>query len=467
MPIQPKFSLSQDNEYVYVKINVPHIRVTNTELIAESNNFTFYCQPYLLKLSFPGDINGESEKCKAVYNVDEEDGVVLANLPKKVPGEHFDDLDMTTKLLTKVMKQNEKISIPSIDIISSTTNIGADTDDDADSSLDIGTSVSTVLNINPTYGFNNKYSNILGKLVGDNFIGLLELSEPDKINNNLRRELRIAKENELFDPSRYLGDHFDGIYDDIYINALNFKPNIQFTSQNIEELGQFKNREYLLNDNEINYLLLGLVDIIYAYSYNYRINNGDIEIVGNNEIAYNVVKISSLLSWCDNYNSDTVYNVLVSVCRRSVIYPYIRRWDITLLVLNDILNIFASGKKVLLSCLLHIYKIFEFGHSYYILNKLYIIDYITWIQGLKSDILEKFVLELEKSVNLFKLQGKNDCCFKLNELEEWADSIINNDEEANDIPFHFYQFNTTDNILLKKKNDKVDSLELLLQKIHI
>lgn len=464
MPIQPKFSLSQNNENICVKIYVPHIRVTNIELIAENNNFTFYCQPYLLKLTFPGDIDGDNEKCRAVYNVDEEDGVVLANLPKKIPGEYFDDLDMTTKLFTKLTKQNEKISIPSIDIISSTTNIDADIDDDADNNIE---AVSSGLNLNPTYGFNNKYSNILGKLVGDNFIGLLELSEPDKINNNLRRELRLAKENESFDPSRYLGDHFDGIYDDIYINALEFKPSIHFTPKHIEELGQFKNREYLLNDNDINNLLLGLVDIVYAYLYNCRINNGDIEIVDNNEIAYNIVKISSLFSWCDNYDNDSLYNVLVSLCRRTVIYPYIRRWDITLLVTNDLLHIFASGKKVLLSCLLHVYKIFEYGHSYYILNKLYIIDYITWIQSLKTDVLEKFVLDLEKSVHLIKMHGKSDCCFKLNELEEWADSVINNDEEANDIPSHFYQFSLTDNILLKKGGDKVDGLELLLQKIHI
>ena len=96
-----------------------------------------------------------------------------------------------------------------------------------------------------------------------------------------------------------MGDYFDGINDDIYINSLEFKPNIQFTLQNIEQLSQFKNREYLLNDKEINNLLLGLVDIIYAYLYNCRINNGDIEVIGNNEIAFNITKISSLFSWCD------------------------------------------------------------------------------------------------------------------------------------------------------------------------
>ncbi len=478
MPIQPKFALSQDNDYVYVRINVPHIRVTNTELIAESNNFTFYCQPYLLKLTFPGEIDGEHENCKAIYNVDDEDGVVIANLPKKIPGEHFNDLDMTSKLLTKLSKQNEKITIPSIDVISSTTNDDIDIDiDDHDISNESDMMVSSVLKIYPTYGFNNKYSNILGKLVRDNFIGLFELLEPDKVNNNLRRELRIAKENELFDPSRYLGDYFDGINDDIYINSLEFKPNIQFTSQNIEQLSQFKNREYLLNDKEVNNLLLGLVDIIYAYLYNCRINNGDIEVIGNNEIAFNITKISSLFSWCDTYDNDSVYNVLVSVTRRSIIYPYLRRWDLTMLVLNDLLNIFTLGKKILLSCLLHIYKIFEYGHSYYILNKLYVIDYITWIQNLKTETLEKFVLELKNNIDLFTLTGKNDCCFKLNELEDWANRVIHNEDDeesdddtnnSNEIPSQFYQFNLTDNILLKnnQKNNNGE-LEILLQKLHI
>ena len=94
-----------------------------------------------------------------------------------------------------------------------------------------------------------------------------------------------------------------------------------------------------------------------------------------------------------------------------------------------------------------------------------------------NKILIKFVLELKNDIDLFTLTGKNDCCFKLNELEDWANRVIYNEDDeeseddtnnSNEIPSQFYQFNLTDNILLKNNQKKNNGeLEILLQKLHI
>ena len=39
MPILPRFSLTQDDEYVFIKIIVPHVRVSSAEIEIENSSF--------------------------------------------------------------------------------------------------------------------------------------------------------------------------------------------------------------------------------------------------------------------------------------------------------------------------------------------------------------------------------------------------------------------------------------------
>ena len=95
----PSFKISQDKEYIYIDINVPYIRISNCDFYIEETLFSFYCKPYFLKLHLPKPIV-DDDRAKAVYNLEEDNGTIHVTAPKKTPGEHFEDLQMLTKLLS-------------------------------------------------------------------------------------------------------------------------------------------------------------------------------------------------------------------------------------------------------------------------------------------------------------------------------------------------------------------------------
>ena len=59
MPITPRFSLSQSCTHLELRIYLPHIRVSksNMELVVDGTSVHFYASPYLLVLpNLPGEL---------------------------------------------------------------------------------------------------------------------------------------------------------------------------------------------------------------------------------------------------------------------------------------------------------------------------------------------------------------------------------------------------------------------------
>lgn len=50
--ITPRFSLSQDASFIYIRIELKYAKVSNADFEVEDNEFTFYLDPYFLKLTF-------------------------------------------------------------------------------------------------------------------------------------------------------------------------------------------------------------------------------------------------------------------------------------------------------------------------------------------------------------------------------------------------------------------------------
>lgn len=100
MPITPKFSLRQDDEYLYVDVVVPYVKVTSMEFaVVDGTQFSFYCKPYLLKLNLPGPVIDEDERAEALYDPDREHGLLVVKLVKANRGEVFPNLDLISVLL--------------------------------------------------------------------------------------------------------------------------------------------------------------------------------------------------------------------------------------------------------------------------------------------------------------------------------------------------------------------------------
>ena len=74
-----------------------HFQASEVELYIEGPEFKFFCQPYYLSLSFDHPVT-ETMAASAKYDIST--GVLTIVLPKVTPGQHFDNLEMITKLLT-------------------------------------------------------------------------------------------------------------------------------------------------------------------------------------------------------------------------------------------------------------------------------------------------------------------------------------------------------------------------------
>ena len=56
MPVTPRFRITQTAQALEITINVPHIRVGDAEFHVNGLDFSFFCKPYLLRLTLPGAV---------------------------------------------------------------------------------------------------------------------------------------------------------------------------------------------------------------------------------------------------------------------------------------------------------------------------------------------------------------------------------------------------------------------------
>jgi protein SHQ1 len=219
--IVPRFSISQTESLLVIKIYVPYVRVSEAEIFAENNEFTFYCKPYYLKIAFEGEIS-EDDNCKAQYDPNEENGIIVAELPKLVPGTHFPDLDLPSKLLlNRKLADSSKYQFPSIAVISESNDPSIPSDELNEDSLALPPPPVLAPLLKPHYGFNHKYCDVL-RHQREEILTIFSIANPDDIPAHQRREIRLAQEISSFDADRYLGDLLEGTEDPIHIEAMSY-----------------------------------------------------------------------------------------------------------------------------------------------------------------------------------------------------------------------------------------------------
>jgi protein SHQ1 len=132
---------------------------------------------------------------------------------------------------------------------------------------------------------------------------VIDLPEPDATCVEERKRLRIENEDEKFDDDHYLADLFDN--DLIEESILAFTPDFYeksnvaeattFTQQEMDCLKSLKKKTYLLDKEEKFHAFMGLVDILFSYCYNHRVNCGEMNV----EAGWTIAKLSSTLAWFD------------------------------------------------------------------------------------------------------------------------------------------------------------------------
>ena len=225
--------------------------------------------------------------------------------------------------------------------------------------------------LRPKYGFMQQHCNVFRDLREELRHEMIDLPDPDDADQfSMRRSMRLMQEFEAFDEERYLGDYFGASEDMLYLEAKQMDvhwhshascqsnrscrylsemqkivkmteamKNLNTTSKcaGFDDCDQFftqserdllmklPNRDYgsiIGRASDEENLFLGLIDIIYAYAYDYRMTIGD----QSTESAWTIGKLSSTLSWLDLYDceNDTPADILRFGMRRTLIYPYLR-----------------------------------------------------------------------------------------------------------------------------------------------
>jgi len=214
--IVPIFQVSQNEVFIFLNIQAPHIKAKEIDFYVSGNQFRFYARPFYLRLTFPHEFAEESGLEKASY--DYGSGVLTVQIPKLNKGEFFENLDMLTKLLEKKNPQ----SLPIISEIGERDPTQEDNDEELDwemeQNLPPQLSADELLR-KPHYGFNNQYVAYFQPLQ-DDIKEILELPTPDEIPAEQRSTLRLDCENRKFEPEYYM---MDFVFDEQIQEVLKFE----------------------------------------------------------------------------------------------------------------------------------------------------------------------------------------------------------------------------------------------------
>ncbi|XP_028132364.1 protein SHQ1 homolog [Diabrotica virgifera virgifera] len=387
--ITPRFQLTQDDKSLTIQIRAPYCSLRELQVEIEDNLFLFFCKPYFLRLFLPGKLL-DNDNYKSSFECDS--GEFSFTYDKAVQGEHFEDLDFITKFLVSKVEtsyeNNKKILV---------IDNEAKLDNDEELSQGFGFAL---------MGHKNFV------VVSSEFSDVFEI-DPNEVNLKDRRKLRLQFEQGKFDMGHYLADFIENeeILSLIELkspwNALE-DSDITFDTKELDFLKDLPNIEYKLTDLQIKYVYHGLIDILYAFCYDGRTTDYDI----NSESGWTIVKLAATLCWLDVFEQPK--EALISAFRRSITYPLFRNFDLSLTVFNDLKQLLASNEKYIIKCLIQIYYIFLGGDCCrYILNNLFIKDYIIYIMNWDRNKWRDFV----KEINSIEIK-KEDLGLNLSEIEQ-------------------------------------------------
>ncbi|CAD6208199.1 GSCOCG00010451001-RA-CDS [Cotesia congregata] len=429
--LTPRFELTQDDKELTINIYAPYANIKDTEVYVEKTDFRFFSSPYYLRLKLPGEIV-ENDKSFGSYDCDT--GKFLFRFSKVTPGEHFDNLDMITTLLAP-SKKKENLTA-NIEVIGNPAVANECLDENSSSDewympqKPAGSSLPINILMNaPKYGFGNKISNALGPFEEGWLKDVVDLPTPDSTLPTMRSSLRESDELNNFSDDHYTADLFQpqGTMKAVLEftpSWRSFKPEeIEFTDHEKDILKELPNKEFLLESQEIQAALYGLVDIMFSSSYNHRVTTGE----NTSESSWDINKLSGTLCWFESYSS--MDQVVKTSVRRSLCYPIYRNWELSIKVLEDVKAMLKLGKKFVVKRLCEVYDLFN--NSYeprYVLNQLYIRDYLIWLQQAPENVLDSLVEELE-AVEI----KKEDLGLDLVELEAAGWSVLEEEKKNDDI----------------------------------
>ena len=436
--LTPRFSLSQDDRFLFVTIYAPFTHIDKTEVFMDETEFRFFSKPYYLRIHLPGPVI-ESEEASASWDSDSNSFNVKC--PKLNEGELFTGLDMLTDLLTPKGSRNAQSKIEVLPGEGDEDDEEEEEEEDwyFEQKLPVEEEVKDAKTEDVGYGFAFRhtavYSNLLSEL-GE----ILDIKDPDSLSQSERDNSRAELELRDFDSDHYLCDLHESVAE---IECCLSSPppfhhciegpldlsqpvvvkeaalGLAFSPGEQELLLALPRRPQSVPGEVLASVHYGLVDILYGHCFTLRVLGEDCV-----EAAWSCAKLSASLAGVARFRS--ARQVLISAIRRSLCYPLYRHYQLARLVWADVIALLRVGKPALLKCLLALIPIFNNYPGHYIFNQLYINDYAVWIQTTHQSHLDSLANVLHRTLE--KL-NKQDIGLELEELEEAAELTLKEAEE--------------------------------------
>ncbi|XP_014209987.1 protein SHQ1 homolog [Copidosoma floridanum] len=435
--LTPRFELAQTDDYIMFVIHAPYANIKDTMVEVDGSDFRFYSTPYYLRLNLPGEIV-ENDASSGKYDCDK--GDFTFKFSKAQKGEFFKNLDMITTLLApskikdKLLPNIEVIANPCAVLNAETSENAAEFNDTINAGMENlskelknewyteqtpeADNIQIVLQ-SPSYGFGNKISGALADFEEAWIKEIIDLPLPDKTLPKDRQKLREINEVLSFDEDHYM---FDLMTPEEYaVSAMSYvceweklvEDDVCFSNEEKDLLKELPNKDYLLDSTEVNMILYGMVDILFASCYNCRITEGE----NNTESGWILTKLSSTLSWFQSFTD--IRDVILCSVRRSLCFPLVRNWNFSMKVFEDVQKVIKLGKKYVLKRFCDIYSILNNSNEpRYIFNQLYIKDYLIWLQQVPSSRVQEIGFLLE-NVSI----KKEELGLDLVEIEEACNSV--------------------------------------------
>lgn len=428
MPIIPRFELSQTKTDIILKICVPHVRVSPEQVqVVLTDDFTvlhFASPPYLLVLNFAavqGRFHETAEEACAKYDPTIENGIISLQLRKEVPNIMWENLDLLGRMTTSSSQNKAGAGARWLQSVEDESVPAAVCDDDDDATSE-----------GRGYGFLRLFHGVYTDLQHDGLAKeMLEMPWEEQTESNLnslvlkdrtpqeirteRRRKRRELEAEKFCSERYLGD-LDLEEDYVYQCAMALSPHWQ-SQCSVESLSEklsslqvqdgivtsfFTEEERTkllsipypilpqrLSSQKEYALLVGLLDILFAYVYDHLITDGDPTVESAWTVSILSASLSSLDDWLDDEGSseeELVRDALSTCLRRAVTYPYLRNFDFGIHVWKQVLNLIRQGVRPILRSLLQTRAILDCSELYYMGCKIFLDPYLAWLQASPNSI---------------------------------------------------------------------------------
>lgn len=475
--ITPRFSITQDEEFIFLKIFISNIRFSavGLEIIIQENMIIFHLSPYYLRLRFPHELI-DDERSTAQY--DSKDECINVKVAKLNKNEYFEDLDLPTKLLARQgdlagadaltentdAKKTQKPLIQEVETDGVSNNIKDDVktigqmgegfnweiEQKMDSSTNNGI-------LKTKYGFDNLYDTVIS-VSTSNGNDINELDEPEHTDANDRVIERLRKENLKFDPEYYVSEYMTHKYgneEDLEINGikelLKFTPSIvkqylqwykdstnpnlvmpiEFTDEEQKQMqDNLPKKSYLVED--IKPLYVTILSVLFSYVFEQIENEG----THTTESAWTMGKLCPQISFLDqqlkqvnelqdgmkeiskvNKDSSLIKIAIITGIRRALSYPLHRNYDLAMKAWTFVYYILRGGKRLVIRALLDIHETFRFHDVYYVYDKVLLDDLTAWFisQG-SENVIRSLALEMRKEQeSLSKQDIEFECIASFNE----------------------------------------------------